>query len=257
MSMIRTISLSCLLAGASLAAVEPELRMGPTEAVVDSEFLSNYVYEGALRTDATTWHNSGRIRYFDFGAQIDVYTALESDRARNLDSFDFVETRLRADYLFEIEGIAQILPNIRYQYFPEWDDYIDEPLWLGVEGWYLLPVEGLELGGSVNYDAMDEHGWYADFGMRQLLQMAPLDLQAWQLVTGGDSDYHRFTSGGDDSGLAALRLGAVATMPLPWEDCYATMRGELSYWLQDADRDAAPNNSEFTIGIGFEWRPEL
>lgn len=259
MSMIRSTVLAALTASTALVAVEPELRLGSDSAVVTSEILSQYVHDGALRSKATTWRNHGRVRYLGLGLQADLYATLEEDRRRELDTGDLVETRLRADYLIELPGLAQIMPTLRYQYFPAWEDEfdVDEPLWLGVEGWYLLPFEGLEVGGSIDYDLLDEHGWFAEIGARQLAQIAPLDLQSWQLIGLGDGDYHAFTAGNDDSGLGALQLGGLATLPLPWNDTYATLRAEYSYWLRGTDRDSAPDNGQFSIGIGFEWRPGL
>lgn len=248
---------AAMLLATALPAVEPELRIGPAEAVIGSEFLSQYVDQGAVRTEATTWHNSARIRYFDFGLEGEFFLLLEDDERRDLEAGEVVEADLRLDYLFEIEGYAQILPLLRYEYFPEWADDIDEPLWGGVEAWYLLPLEGLEMGGSVNADLLGEHGWYADFGLRQLFQQAPLDLTAWQLVSFGDKDYHAFTSGNRDAGIGALQLGVLLTLPLPWPDTYATLRTELSAWLDEDDRDVVEDDYEFVVGAGFEWRPGL
>jgi hypothetical protein len=248
---------AAMLVAAALPAVEPELRIGPNEVVYDSEFLSQYVDEGAVRADATTWRNSIRGRYFDLGIEAEVYLLMEDDERRDVDAGEIVEAEIRLDYLLEIEGYAQVLPYLRYQYFPPFDDQVDEPLWLGVEGWYLLPVEGVEMGGSLAVDAAGEHGWYGDFGFRQIFQQAPLDLTAWQLLSFGGEDYHEFTSGADERGLGALRLGALLTLPLPWNGTWATLRTELSTWLDDDDRDVVEDDVEFVIGAGFEWRPGL
>ena len=247
------IATTCLCAG--LAGVETELRLGPEELVIDSEFQSQYLYEGAVRTEATTWRNHVRGRFYDIGLQLDAYLLLEDDEQLDLDIGSVFELRARADYLLEIEGIAQIIPNVRYQYFPEFEDEVDEPVWVGVDGWYLLPVEGLELGGGVSADLTDEHGWYVEFGMREFFQQAPLDLTAWQLVTAGSGDYHEWTSGADDAGFGAINLGALLTLPLPWQNCYATIRTEVSTWLMDEDRDAVDDDLEFAVSAGFEWRP--
>jgi len=237
-------------------AVETELRIGPEEWLLDTEFLNQYVDKGAVRIDGTAWRGRGRGRYFGFGLELETFLAIEDDDARDYEHFEPVELRLRADYVAEFEGYGQLIPYIETSYYPpDSFDNVEEPVWVGVEGWYMLPFEGLEAGGSLNVDAAGEHGFFVDAGMRELIQVAPLDFQAWQTINFGDDDFHQFTSGNDDSGFGVLSIGQLTTLALPWDGSFATLRTELYAWLEDDDRDVLEDDVEFVIGVGFEWRP--
>jgi hypothetical protein len=240
---------------APLSAVEPDLRLGPAELVGGVELQSQFVEHGAVRVDDTTAHSYVRGRFFNVGLEVQSWLAVGDDDRRNMDHAEIPEVRLRLDYLWEMEGLFQILPHYQTSYYPAYGSRIAEPHWIGVDGWYLLPWEGMEVGGSFDFDAADDHGWWGSVAGRELVQAAPLDFLFWQALNFGDSEFHRnYLTGVDTSGLTTFELGARVTLPLPWDYTWFTGNAAAFWWLDEDNRDALRDDAEFVISFGAEAR---
>lgn len=245
------------LTGGQLAAVETELQLGPDMSRGNTELRDSYLHEGAVLSDDVAWTGTGEVRFSNVGIEITGVLAIGDDDRRDVDSLDLLEVEFRLDYLLEIEDFGHVIPHYQTSFFPYRDD-VDEPHWLGVDAWYLVPYEGLEAGASIDVDAGGEWGWFTELGLRQFVQYADssLDLRFWQVIGYGDSDFHRYTTGVDESGFTTLELGGLATVSLPWDNTWASVRLEAHWWLESDDRDALEDTMELVLGIGLDFRPD-
>ena len=223
-----------LSAGLSqMHALESELQLGPQDARLSAGLLDKHLVEGALRSDDVALGGLARGRYENIGLGIRSVLAIGDDDQRDVDHGDLLEVDLWADYLITIPDYAQIIPRYRTSFFP-YDDDADEPHWLGVDGWYLLPYEGLEVGASIEADLVGDWGWLGEIGARQLVQDVDtsLDLRFWQLIGIASADFHEQTTGAASGGFTTLELGAQASAPLPWEATWVHLRLETHWWLE-------------------------
>ena len=159
-----------LLCSSSLAAMDTELRLGPKEFVVGGELMNEYIDQGSLRHDDVPGRFYMRGRYANIGFELDTVFAISEDDRTGNDPLEIVETDLRLDYLVTLPERAQIIPFLENETYPNFSRP-HEALWLGVDGWYLLPYEGVEVGGSLAVDLTGDVGWRGSIGARQLFQI--------------------------------------------------------------------------------------
>ena len=236
-----------------LQAMDTDLRLGPNELVVGAEILNEYVDQGSLRHDDVPARVYLRGRVANLGLELDtVFGISEDDRTGN-DPLEIVETDLRLDYLISLPDLAQILPYLEAETYPS-QSRPHDAVWLGVQGWYLLPYEGFEVGGQFAVDLTGDVGWRGSIGARQLFQDPPFDVQSYQLLNFGNDDYHEYTSGADDAGITTFEVGALATLPLPYESTWATFKVAAHFWIMDEDRARVEDDVELVIAFGLQYR---
>lgn len=241
----------------SLPAVEQQLQLGPDVYTIRGGIYSQHIDKGGQRSEKATLHALAGIRYMNIGLQGEGWLALQDDDDRNVDAGDNTEIRLRLDYLLEEESYFQILPFLETSFYPSLPSDVEEPMWLGVDAWYLLPWEGVEAGGSLQFDLDDNYGVYGSFAMREFYQNSPFDLMAWQALNWGDGDFHEAWTGSDDFGLTTLELGVEVTLPMPWENTWVSLSGEGHIWLMDEDRDRLEDDSHLVFGLSVWYSDRL
>ncbi len=237
-----------------------------TEVNLGVEVLNKHWSQGTIRHDDVTANVFGKMRWYDIGLKIDGFMALAGDDQSEptVNSFETTEVTARLDYLLEIEDLFQFLPFVELSSFPNITG--KAPFnWAGAEIWWLTPIEGIEIGGSAQYnlrdnrdDDLDDNHWLFEVGAREFWQDAPLDLQFWQVVDLASRSYHAATVGSDKQGITTINVGGKATLPLPYEEMWAFLRIEGHWYVSTEDRDALDlqerDNSEVIIGIGIEYR---
>jgi len=278
-----TLGLACLatLSLSTAAAVEEyELQKADADGrdlVIGLELLNSHHFDAAAGSihDDVTARGSFTGRYWDIGLHIDGWLAVDGNDNRAVEPVgtgEMIQFNLRLDYLMEgnfgTYGVLQVLPHLETVLFPDLAGNTRFN-WAGVDTWYGLPwQEGLEVGASVDFNLVNDtqgarnvHELRGSMGARWMYQDAPVDLMVWGLLNWGNRAYHDFLGGDpDQQGFTVFNLGAKATLPLPWEECWTFLRLEGSWWMQGDDRDALKgaggDANEIVIGIGFEWRPE-
>lgn len=277
----KVLGLACLatFAAAPAFAAEPVLQTSSPELDqvqlrASAELLNKHWSPSAsqvLHHDATG-HGSFSMRWFDVGVHLDGYMVLDGDsgpRDQVTNDFEITEMTGRLDYLLEVENYIQILPFLEATVYP-FQQGTTRFNWLGAELWYLTPIEGIEVGGSAQYNLadngtgiyenLDDNYWLGRFGVRQFWQDAPIDLAAWQMVGVANRAYHRMMTGTDTQGITTVDLGARLTMPLPWEELWASLKVEGIWYADSDDRralyEAGEDRAELVFAIGMEWRAE-
>jgi hypothetical protein len=268
----KALGLACLTTAAMspLAALDVDLQVGPDEARLSAELLNQQWSNNAIINPAATGHLAGDFRWYDIGIHIDGYMALDGGpTSAEIHDFETTDVTLRIDYLFEVEQYVQILPFIEITSYPF---FTGSPKynWLGIDAWYLTPLEGLEVGASVQYNLDDsapggkeadpEHHVLVTSGVRYLYQEAPLDVLVWSLLDIGSASYHKATTGADTQGLNTFKMGGRMTLPLPWEETWLYGQAEQIFYVDSEDRstlkDAGRDRSELVFAVGVEWRAE-
>ena len=269
----KILGLACFASLAAIGtaqAVETELQVGPDEFRVGGELLNkHYSHGGVIHPDVTS-HGSLDFRWYDVGIHLDGYIVLDGapgPRDTVINDFEMTEVTGRLDYLIEIENYVQILPFVEATVYP-YNQGATKFNWIGTDVWYMLPWEGIEVGGSAQYNVADntepeirhDNHWLGSIGSRQFYQDAPIDLAFWQVVNMASRSYHEITSGADKQGLTTLDLGGKLTMPLPWHETWAFLKAEGHFYINSEDREALEasggDKNELVIGIGFEYRAE-
>lgn len=242
------------LVTSAVPALDHELRLGPQELVVGASLLSQQVELGAVRFEEPVIALAGNGRFMGFGLGVRSWTSIGDDDRRDIDAGEFTEVQAQVDYLFEIQDLLQVIPHYRFATYPAYDG-AEDAHWVGADVWWLTPLEGVEVGASVDVDAGDTYGWYGGVGAREFIQGSGIDLALWQLLHFGNRDFHQyFTTGADVSGVSAVSLGAQVTVPLPWENAWVDGLLAVDWWLQGDDRDALEDAAELTIGFGATFR---
>ena len=249
--------LCCSQFAVSAAAVETQLQTAMDSWTLRGGFISEQVDRGGTRSSEPVAYGLASIRYANVGFQGEMWLALQDDDDRSVDAGDNTEMRFRLDYLFEKQDFYQIIPHLEQSYYPSLPSSVDEPLWLGVDFWYLLPWEGIEAGGSLDIDLDDNYGVYGSIGLREMYQNSPVDVLAWQVLNFGDEDFHEAWTGSDSAGLTTLELGVDVTLPMPWVNSFITFTAEAHTWIMSDDRDNLDDDSTFTIGITFLYTDKL
>ena len=219
------IALACVLAPAQ--AVEPRLRLGPSELTAEAFLLNRYVRDGVTRIDSTTLHTAGSVRFLNLGVNLDVYTALDDDDPRGIEALEIDEVRLRFDYLIDVADmdLVTIIPFVEASFYPakgdartyngatanprlRHSDWEDEPYWVGADAWYKLPYAGMEVGGGLAR-----------------------------------------------TGFTNAELGLTITEPTPLEGIYVAAFGAAHVWLDSKSRDLVERDSGLVGGVSISFRP--
>lgn len=278
----RTLCVLAAVACGSLCALEPELRLGPDELVLGLAGESQHIVGGKEYLDSAAVAFSAAGRYKNFGLTVKTATAIEDDTKYAVNSGETVDFTYRLDFLVEEsknEDIGmgfQILPHFESTIRPDRGlGKVDEPKWLGVDGWFMLPIDGLEIGGSLNVDVGRNFGWYGSIGSRQIQQYARngLDLIFFQMVDFGTPEYQAFVAGRPNQnpsansiktwdgsvyeqkgGLSCLDLGVTARMGnLPVKSLYITMGAEALLYLGSV-RNSVEDKNQVLLSVGVEYR---
>lgn len=237
---------------ASSAAVETRLRLGPSELGADAGIVSKYVDEGATRIDTATGFASGTARWLNIGLSADAFIALDDSTRSNIDAGEIAEIAARVDYLYEFPELVQIIPYFEASVYPA-HGRGDEPYWLGVDAWYLLPWEGFEVGGGLAYDLGDDAGLRGALAARQFIQPDYVDLAFYQALRFGSRSYREHLIGLRRSGFTVFEIGASAGIPLPLEDSYLSLFAEGHYWLDSRSRDVVHRSATLVTGLSFSF----
>lgn len=242
-------------------ALETDPLDAPFEALGRIGVINQAILNGTVTSDDVAARVEGRGRLYYVGLAVDAYGAIGDDDMRGVDAFNVPHLRARVDgYVRLNEDLGwpiwlHLNPHYEFWTFPAYDN-TDSAHWVGLDAWYLLPFQGFEVGASFDYDVGGEYGWYAEVGARQIFQNADagLDIVAWQTIGYANEDYHENFNGVSDGNLTTLDLGARVTIPLPWQNTWAFLTAEITYWLPGDVRDNLADDGEFMIGIGFEYR---
>lgn len=278
---LRPVLATACLAGlgfSSAAAVETELQKGSDDFVFSAELQNKDYDQGVVRSDNVIARVGATARYWDFGLHIGGAIAIGDDKKQRypVAPGEITSAKIGLDYLIEMKGVFQILPHYTWINYPSWPDvpYKDNQHWFGVDGWYLLPWEGLEVGASFDYNpfyhagkdaargngGLNDHGLRGALAARQFWQHAPLDLAFYQTLNFGNGVYKKFLIGDKEDGFTTFDLGVKYTAPFYLNEFWVVSRFELHLWVEGDDRKrlkaAGESTSEVVIGVGFEWRPE-
>jgi hypothetical protein len=270
-------------AGAAVSNVDPELQTGPDDLVLKSEILSKHVDHGLIRNDDATLHLSAGGRWGSFinipgtkqglGAHLNAFFALGEDQAQNppTSPMECTEIDFKVDYLYEALDASdiplfQLIPHYEFITYPnvsEDQNYLKlRQSWIGIDAWYMLPWEGVEVGGGTDWNVnSDAYMFRGAAGAREFYQDAPFDLATWQLINFGNRTYKKYFAGNSDkSGFTTVDVGGKVTLPLPWNEVWTYVQAQALYWVDAKDRkvlrSAGIDSGDFIIGIGVEWRPE-
>lgn len=273
--LLTTCALGMLASGVS--AVEPRLRLGPHEATAEVGIVSKHVDNGVTRIDEPSGYASLSARVFNIGLSADAFVALADDGGPDIQGGEVGHIRARVDYLIEIPGVLQIMPHYETSTFPATGKSftgqgnqrrvaiesinpfnrrtrVANPHYVGVDAWYLLPWEGMEVGGGISYDIAEKVGWKAAVGARQFIQIGTLDLAFYELVNFSDSDHRDWTIGVQRSGISTAEAGVTATLPLPFEYLYVSFHLSGHYWLDSTSRRAMDRSGFLVGGASFSFR---
>ena len=269
---LASLTLSAL---APLAAIDVTPVYGPDDVRVGMEALSKQLYDGKLLLDDAVARVYGSARYYGVGFSADGYLALGSDdttQGRDVNPLESTQVNARLDYLFEYTDeqevpIFQIIPKLTWTTMPNqpssWnDDYKNNLLWLGAEAWYMLPWEGLEVGGSFEVNTPDGFNYVRGaIGAREFFQQySPFDLFFWQTLNFSDGQYNKIQSGSDEAGLTFLDIGGKITYPMPFQQTWMYVKADIQMWVNGDSRDrlheAGLDGGNFVMGVGVEWIAE-
>lgn len=273
---LATVCLAAMSIGTA-AAVETDLQIGPDDLRVGAELVNLHYDQGVVRNSNATLIGHFDYRKWDIGMHADWYLAANGDQERDVTAGETTQINVGIDYVFELQDYFQIIPHFEFITYPNMVDvpyqYKNDQQWLGVDAWYLLPLPGIEIGASIDYNPFynaekDEydmtggsgaHALRGAIAARQFIQNAPLDLAFYQVLNFGNGEYKKFLIGDEDEGLTTLDLGVRYVAPFFLEELWMTARLEAHFWLEADDRkqfsDANENSAEILIGVGFEWKP--
>lgn len=273
-SVLATVCLATMSIGTA-AALETELQLGPDDLRIGAELVNLHYDQGVVRNENVTAIGHLDWRIWDIGVHADWYMAANSDSANDITTGETTQINLGIDYLFEMQDVFQIIPNVEFITYPDWVEqpYKNDQIWVGVDGWYLLPWPGFEVGAGFDYNPFyngeDQeyrvrggsggHALRAAIAARQFIQNAPLDIAFYEVLNFGNGEYKRFLIGDEDEGLTTLDLGVRYVAPFFLDQLWMTARLEAHFWLENDDREflknQGKNTAEVLLGIGFEWKP--
>lgn len=274
---LATVCLATMTLGTA-SAVDTELQLGPDDFRLGAELVNKHYDQGVIRNDNVTAVGHLDLRWWDIGVHTDWYLAAAGDKDATpyeIHAGETTQITARVDYLFEMEGVFQILPHYEFITYPNWANqpWKDDQHWLGVDGWYLLPWPGLEVGASFDYnpfydsseDKYQGGGWLSNHALRsaiaarQFYQNAPLDIAFYEVLNFGNGPYKQSINGSDETGFTTFDVGVRYLAPFFLDKVWMTAFLEAHFWLEADDRqalrDANRNSSEVIMGIGFEWKP--
>ncbi len=266
------------VAYAETEPLNPELQKGPDDFIFTGELLNKDYDQGRIDNNNVTAHGGITGRFFDVGVHLDGYLAVGGDNnlTPSVKSGETTRIDLGADYLIEMKDQFQIIPHYQFETYPNLPNipYKDDQHWFGIDGWYLLPWPGLEVGTGFDYNpfynsdsnayrgngGLSGHDFRWSVGGRQFLQHSPLDLTFWELINLGNASYKEFVVGDSKTGFTTLDLGVKYTAPFYLNEIWTVVRLEAHFWLEHKDRDIlraqGKDTTEIVIGLGFEYRPD-
>jgi hypothetical protein len=271
---LATVCLATMSIGAAYA-VDTDLQLGPNDFSLGAELVNKHYDQGVIRNDNATVVGHLDARFWDIGLHGDWYLAANGDKARDVKAGETTQINLGVDYLFEMQDVFQIIPHYEFITYPNLvnQPWKDDQHWLGVDGWYMLPWPGIEVGASFDYnpfydandDAYKGGGWLNNHALRsavaarQFYQNAPLDIAFYEVLNFGNGEYKQFLNGSDETGFTTFDLGVRYVAPFFLDQLWMTARLEAHFWLENDDRQALSaagrNSTEIVMGIGFEWKP--
>lgn len=195
----------------------------------------------------------------------------------NTNPGELLRFEAKLDWVLEIRDprdatipLLQIIPHLNYVTYPNqkdifapgYDNYLkDRQRWLGLDLWWALPVEGVELGAGLEYNIST--AWRATrggVGARELIQYNSVDMVFWQLMNFADREYREVIGGDDTNGVTATVVGGRATVPMFAEGFFGFVETEISYWFDRDIRDnwdaAGRDPGDVVISVGLNWIPD-
>jgi hypothetical protein len=256
----------------------PEYHVG-IEGALASKVLDDY----RVIADDSAFHTEAGFRAYGVGAKLELDFALGQSRDYSRPSpaqYSFgevVRLGFTLDWAIEIRDprdstipLLQIIPRFTYVTYPAqrdvWavgnDNYMkDRQRWVGLDVWYALPIEGVEVGGG--FENALSTAWYAfraGLGSRQFVQYNAVDIATWQLINMADRQYRQVALGESQSGFNTAVIGGRATVPMFVEDVFGFVEVEASYWLDKDIRDRNRANGldygDIVISVGLDWMPK-
>ncbi len=277
-----------------MPAMETEQAI-PDDLQVSVGLQSKMYDQGLVRNDDATLFERASGRWFDVGLALEAWQAIGEDRGNVRRSTrgnmperasvgETIAFAARLDYLIEMKDYFQILPYVQWIVYPNLPDVPlkDDQWYLGLDAWWMTPIQGVELGGSFAYDPFydvktNTHGaggWSShhllkgSLGAREFVQADSFDLSFWQMFNFGNENYNRFIGGGDninftrdswDTGFNVFDVGAQAIMPLLWKDWWMFAKLEGHFWIENDERDRISamggDSKEWVISVGVRWWP--
>lgn len=153
-------------------------------------------------------------------------------------------------------------PNQRDVFAPDYDNYLkDRQRWLGLDLWWALPVEGVELGIGAEHNISTEwRAFRGGLGGREFVQYNAIDMAFWQQLTFGDREYRRVVGGEDKTGFNSFVVGGRATVPAFVQQVFAFCQVEASYWLdsdiRENNKQAGLDGGDVVLSVGINWMPD-
>lgn len=289
---IRLTALSvALMAGTSLYALDVEQAQGGLVFGNDNAKSTSFSWRGGLaskqidqgyeRSADAVFQTGGTARFWGLGLSANgafavgqEYTTYPTDNdpvtfgTREVKPGELIQLNLKADYLVQFDGVygegqpfIQLIPHIEKVTYPNQpaNDFKDEQVYFGADVWWSTPLEGLDIGGSVDWNLQDQQ-YRGAFGAREFLQFAPYDLALWQLGNYGDSHYRRNFVDTENRGWTYLDVGAKVTTPMAWREWWTYASVDWTYWLNKDDRDyretLGQDVGDLVFAVGIEWRAE-
>lgn len=293
--MIRLTSLTLAMAactGLSLNAMEVEPQTGGlvfgNDKAKDYSFnfstgLANHqVDQGWERDTNAVLQAGGTARYWGLGLTAVGSFAIEPDSSATylanndpttygsnpLKPGEFVQFNAKLDYLLQIDGVygvdqpfLQFIPHFEYVTYPNQPANVlkDKQLWAGADVWWSTPLEGIEIGGSSDWNLLNP-AYRGAFGFREILQYAPYDLVLWQVGNFGSNTYQHYFVDTDTSGFTTSQLGGKVRMPMAWREWWTYVGADWSYWVTNQLREGRAadglNAGTFEFNVGVEWIAE-
>lgn len=293
--MIRLASLTAVMAvvaSTSLSAMEIQPQSGGM--VIGNDKAKDYSFtwhgglankqidQGASRSEDAVFQTGGTARYWGVGVTLEGAFAVGQDRgaafvnntdpttyqSREVKPGELIQLNAKLDYVFQIDGVygegqpfLQLIPHLEKVTYPNQpaNTLKDNQLWLGADAWFSLPLEGIEVGGSSDWNIQDP-AYRGAFGFRELLQYAPYDLVLWQVANFGSDYYRSYFVDTDRAGFTTSQIGAKVTTPLAWRSWWGYVGADWTYWLTNNDRDyrksIGMDAGDLSFTVGVEWRAE-
>jgi hypothetical protein len=287
----------------SAAALETELQAGGLSigadkkefaALFSTELQNKAMSNGIVTNNDANLHAVGSIRWYGVGLHLAGDIAVGQDkggsylvnddptfyRSREVKPGEVTKLVAKVDYLLEFGGVyeqenspfLQIIPQIQIESMPyaSVSPLKSDQTWVGLTLWWALPIEGVELGTSQDWNLADP-AYRGAVGFREFYQFGNLDLAFWQLANWGDDNYHNYLSGAKGPGFTTSEIGAKITTPTLWREWWLTTKANWSYWINQNDRDNIENGidqdgkslgalqgdaGDLQFSVGIEWRSE-
>jgi hypothetical protein len=262
-----------LVVGSAATMETPEYFAG-----IDGSFKSKVTDDYVVVADDSALYLAGQARAYGLGIALETDWAVgqstDYSRPGNRNNpGELLRTEVKIDWVLEMRDprdanipLLQIIPHFNYITYPNQapigDSYLKyRQRWLGVDAWWALPVEGVELGGGVEYNVSEAfRAKRGGIGARELLHYNAVELSGWQLVNLASADYRNLIGGADSVGVTTAVLGGRATVPMFVADVYGFVELEGSYWLSKTIREnfaaAGMDSGNVVLSVGLNWMPK-